>query len=147
MLVEEIARLVERGEITEEEVLSAITEIKCQNNFPVLTPMEIWRRAEPSENLDPLDLIPDNSPHSLQILMRINLWERWEGWKKLEKESKDVIRLVIYSNPYYSPVYSNGKLCKGKLKKELRKKYGFTHKKIEDIFKKIGQFCRELERI
>ena len=139
MLTEQIATKVARGEITEAEVLSAIHDIRTNNNFPVI----LFNRMEPlQEEEDPLNLLfAKNTLSPYKILVRMDMWE------SLSVDAKEIIHFVI-TLPFYSPIYNGfNKISKCKLKKELRVKYRWTHRKIKKVFQEIRNFCSELEKI
>lgn len=151
-MIREIAEKIQNGELTENEVLRAIREIRSKN--------EAIRKIEESTLVVSnilneqiiLDRIPDPNINPSRLSYKLDLYEGLgNGDQEFGKDIKYVISKVLKAN-YLDPkdkelfaCKENPKVSLQKLRIFLRKEKKWKFKYINEIFESIKEFCRELE--
>lgn len=153
-MIEEIAEKISNGELTEDEVLRAIREIRSKDEAIRKIEESTLIKSNPLSDQIILERIPDPYINPSRLAYKLDLYEGLGGNnKKFGNDIKYVISKVLKATPLNSEdrkffaCKKNPKISLIKLKVFLRKENGWTYSYINEIFKCIREFCKELENI
>ena len=147
-MIQAVEDKINAGELTEEEVIKAIHEVKsnngdvskCENILK-----EMMSGAFVSDSILTEKIIPHQAVDKSTILYRIELYE------SLTVDAKTIIRKVMTATPTTCPkMYSyeaKKRITKKRLREVIRDEFGWRYKKIAEVFKEIEDFCYDLEKL